>query len=233
MSGPTISVVIPTKNRSAYVAEAIASVLAQTHPVDEVIVVDDGSTDDTPAVLAGFGDAIRIVRQEGRGDGAARNRGVTVSSGTLIAFLDDDDLWEPHKTEVQLAAFGRAPQPDAVFGHAIQFASPELGPGRVPVPLDADEPIPGHFAGTLLVRRSTFDAIGPIAEIGGGGDFFDWYARLIDSPFRVTTVPEVVLRRRLHLSNLGRQNDPAQRYARVLRRVVDRRRGRVPTGTDL
>jgi hypothetical protein len=90
------------------------------------------------------------------------------------------------------------------------------------------ERFPGHFAGTLLVRRSTFDAIGPIAEIGGGGDFFDWYARLIDSPFRVTTVPEVVLRRRLHLSNLGRQNDPAQRYARVLRRVVDRRRGRSP-----
>jgi hypothetical protein len=98
MSGAMrISVVIPTYNRAAAVGEAVESVLRQTHPADEIIVVDDGSTDRTDEVLAGFGDRIRIVAQPNGGVSAARNTGIRLATGNWLAFLDSDDVWLPQR----------------------------------------------------------------------------------------------------------------------------------------
>jgi glycosyltransferase involved in cell wall biosynthesis len=97
-----VSVVIPTYNRSELVREAVASVLAQTEAAHEVIVVDDGSTDDTASVLECFGSAIRIILQPHRGVSAARNTGIRAAAGEWLAFLDSDDLWLPRKLRVQL-----------------------------------------------------------------------------------------------------------------------------------
>ena len=91
----TISVIIPTYNRAHCVSEAIDSVLAQDPPADEVIVIDDGSTDSTPEVLAGYGDRITVVQQPNAGAGAARTAGLRHASGDWITFLDSDDLWYP------------------------------------------------------------------------------------------------------------------------------------------
>ena len=108
-----VSVVIPTYNRAGFVREAIASVLQQDHPEVELIVVDDGSRDDTPAVVRGFGAAVRYVWQENRGVSAARNRGVAASIGDLIAFLDSDDLWAPGKVSAQVGYFEAHPEAQA------------------------------------------------------------------------------------------------------------------------
>lgn len=223
---PTVTAIVTVFDRTTYLAEAITSVLDQTHPVHEVIVVDDGSTVDLSPVLAPFGDAIRVVRQDNRGDAAARNLGVALATGEVLAFLDDDDVWTPHKVAVQLAALTREPGPVVVFGHIVQFASPELAPGLVVVPDDADVPVPGPMNGTLMVTRSTFEAIGPFPEPMDGTGFVDWYARVLDQEIRTVIVPEVVLRRRHHLGNLGRVNNAPVAYARALRRVIERRRGR-------
>jgi glycosyltransferase involved in cell wall biosynthesis len=94
-SMPRFSVVIPCYNRADLVAKAVASVLAQTYADFEIIVVDDGSTDQTPHVLAGFGTQITALRQENAGPGAARNLGISRATGQYIAFLDSDDLWFP------------------------------------------------------------------------------------------------------------------------------------------
>lgn len=102
-----VSVIIPTYNRSSSVCESIESALGQTHPDCEVIVVDDGSTDDTAEILAGYGDRIRFVRQENAGPSAARNRGFAESKGGIIAFLDSDDTWLPDKIERQVALMER------------------------------------------------------------------------------------------------------------------------------
>lgn len=102
-----VSVIIPTYNRARYVAQAINSVLAQTVTPEEIIVVDDGSTDNTQEVLKRFGDRIRYISQNNAGPGIARNTGIKSSQNEYIAFLDSDDLWEPNRLERQLAAAER------------------------------------------------------------------------------------------------------------------------------
>lgn len=110
---PRVSVIIPTYNRSWCLSEAIDSVLSQTFQEMELIVVDDGSTDETPALLSHYGDRLRCLRQANRGVSAARNNGIQAAEGALIAFLDSDDLWQPDKLTRQVAFFDR--QSDALI----------------------------------------------------------------------------------------------------------------------
>src|SRR4051794_8654152 len=94
-----VAVIIPTFNYARFVGRAVQSVLDQTFPPAEVIVVDDGSTDATAGVLESFGSRITVLRQQNRGVAAARNLGVRHSTAPLLAFLDADDLWLPRKLE--------------------------------------------------------------------------------------------------------------------------------------
>lgn len=104
-AAPQISVIIPTFNRAWTLARAIDSVLAQTYAPREIIVVDDGSTDDTPDVLSAYGDGIKILAQPNRGVSSARNLGIRHSRGEFIALLDSDDRWEPEKLACQAGFF--------------------------------------------------------------------------------------------------------------------------------
>jgi glycosyltransferase involved in cell wall biosynthesis len=110
---PTVSVVLPTFNRRGFLQQAVESVLAQTRPADELIVVDDGSTDDTADLLAGYGDRLMVIRQDNRGVSAARNAGIRRAKGAFVALLDSDDYWLPEKLEAQLSFFER--HPDAML----------------------------------------------------------------------------------------------------------------------
>jgi len=107
---PLVSVIIPTFNRSAMVREAVESVLSQTFGEFELIVVDDGSTDDTEAILEPYSASLRIIRQKNRGVSAARNRGVAAARGELLAFLDSDDIWLPEKLAVQISYLRTFPE---------------------------------------------------------------------------------------------------------------------------
>jgi GT2 family glycosyltransferase len=106
----TVSVVVPSYNRAGCLRETVASVLAQTVQPSEVIVVDDGSTDDTPAVCRGFSAPVRYLRRSNGGCAAARNTGIRAATGEFIALLDADDIWEPTKLEVQLALHAAYPE---------------------------------------------------------------------------------------------------------------------------
>ncbi len=107
-TSPRFSVIIPVYNRASFIARAIESVLSQTYRDFELIVVDDGSTDATPDIVALY--PVRLLRQENRGVSAARNRGIASARGKIIAFLDSDDAWEPRKLEVQAAHFDAHPE---------------------------------------------------------------------------------------------------------------------------
>jgi glycosyltransferase involved in cell wall biosynthesis len=104
-----VSVILPTYNRAQLVCEAIESVLSQTYPYFEIIVVDDGSTDYTSEVLEKYKDKIIYIYQENKGPGDARNRGITEAKGNYIAFLDSDDIWFDHKLELQVAIMEKIP----------------------------------------------------------------------------------------------------------------------------
>jgi len=113
MNNPLVSVIIPTFNRGWVLKEAVDSVLAQDFSNFELIVVDDGSVDNSSEILASYGKKIKVVRQENRGVSSARNKGVVSSLGEFIAFLDSDDLWLPGKLSAQLAFFKN--NPDALI----------------------------------------------------------------------------------------------------------------------
>lgn len=116
-SADLVSVVIPTHDRPETIDRAVASVLAQTHPAVEVIVVDDGWR--TPARVATKDERVRVVRQDpARGVACARNLGVAQTRGAFVAFLDDDDTFHPHKLATQLASLRENAGADAVFTHS-------------------------------------------------------------------------------------------------------------------
>src|SRR5919197_6284187 len=125
----TVSVVIPTHDRGRVVVEAIESALAQRHRHLEVIVVDDGSTDDTAERVARLRDRrVRLLRRPHAGVSAARNAGIAVATGDLVAFLDSDDLWKPDKVEAEIAVLARYPSAGGVFSDLEKLDGPTFVP---------------------------------------------------------------------------------------------------------
>ena len=220
-----ISVIIPVFNGQAYVADSLRSVASQSFSDLEIIVVDDGSTDSTFEVTQAFGDRrLRYIRQDRAGAAAARNRGVELANGPLLAFLDADDVWMRQKLCLQIASLQRG-DGDMIFANAEEFITPDrlqelegqikLHPG----------PRPFIYASTLLMRRADFQKVGPFDTRWRVGEFVGWYARAIDLGLKSAVLPQVLARRRLHDTNLGRLNRAHRgQYARVMKSILDRRR---------
>ena len=223
-----VSVIIPVYNCDRYLAEAIKSVLAQTYHPLEIIVVNDGSTDRSADVVKGFADQVRYFYQHNSGPGAARNQGANLAHGTFFAFLDADDFWLEDKLTLQMAAFDGDPELDMLFGQVRQFHSPELG-----VHLKAEvgqnkEIMAGYFAGTILVKRESFFQVGPFETNWQVGEFIDWYSRAMEKGLKSIMLTEVVIKRRIHMNNMGiRERQSQTDYLKILKAALDRRRGKV------
>ena len=225
---PRVSVVIPVYNGERYLAEAIRSVLQQTYPPHEVIVADDGSTDRSGEIAQGFGPPVRYDYRPHRpvgGAAAARNRGAELAEGELLAFLDADNLWLPHKLAQQLEAIHG--DNDMVFGQVRQFISPDVEESvHIEYPV---EPVPGLAPITLLMGRATFLATGLFDPHWEVGEFIDWYVRAGERGLKTVMLPEVVALRRLHRANQGiLKRDMRAEYVRIVKAARDRRRGGAP-----
>jgi len=228
-----ISTVVPARNYARFLGATLDGILRQPVADLEVIVVDDCSTDDTAAIVARYGSRVRYARHAVRkGAGAAANLGARLSTGEFLAFLDADDLWADDKLSRQLAVLDDNPRVDVVFGHVEEFFSPDLDPaGRARLTLRR---APAPIAGTMLVRRSSYLRVGPFAEPVDLGEFLDWYARALDAKLEIVTLPDVLLRRRLHAGNVGRHARSDRRdYLRVLKQSIDRRRAAAAAAVDL
>ncbi|HEV7412057.1 MAG TPA: glycosyltransferase family A protein [Casimicrobiaceae bacterium] len=221
-----IDVVIPAFNAARYLDEALASVLSQDHAVHRIIVVDDGSTDGTADVAARFGAPVEIERRHNGGAAAARNTGIARSAAAVVAFLDADDRWTPHKLSLQAAALGTDPAIDFVLCLVRAFASPEL-PEAERAALEAQQPRPfeGWVAGSMLIRRASFDRVGPFVEDLRVGEVVDWFSRARRAGLNHLIVPEVLVERRLHRHNTTRLQAADRRgYLLAAKRHVDRLR---------
>lgn len=219
-----VSVVLPVYNRAHYVGEAIESVLGQTLPPDELIVVDDGSTDDSVAVIERFArPEIRVLRQPNGGIGSARNAGLRAVTGELVAFIDSDDLWERDKLALQVEVMRASEDVQLVFGHLVEFLSPDRASELAGTLRISTDPVPGLIATTLLVRRSAAERIGPFDEGLRLGEFVEWMGRAHDLRLASRMLPRTVARRRIHGGNtaLTRSNTD---YLRAIKSMLDRRR---------
>lgn len=204
---PLISVVIPTFNYGRYIAEAIRSALGQTLKSAEVIVVDDGSADDTAEIVAGFGDAVRYIRQENSGVCVARNRGVAESSGELIAFLDADDIWEPTKLEKQAELFERdgriglvhcgMREFDTDTGETIALHTDGMEGDVADELLLWEKSVIVGPGGTIMVSREAFEAAGGFDPRQKCGEDWDLCYR-IARRYRVGFVREPLVNYRSH-----------------------------------
>ncbi len=218
-----VSVIIPVYNSARYLGEAIESVLAQTRPPDEVMVVDDGSTDDSAGVAQRY--PVRLLRQANAGASVARNHGVEAASGSLLAFLDADDLWLPGKLAWQVEALRAEPELDAVLGHIQQFRSPDVqAAAEDTAPFWAAQA--GPHPDTLLVRRAAFERIGPFDPAWRVAQWVEWFMRAEALGWRARMLTQVLARRRIHDQNMGIYHKELARaeYLRLLKLGLARRR---------
>jgi glycosyltransferase involved in cell wall biosynthesis len=222
---PLVTVVIGVYNCERYVGEAIESVLGQTHPAVELIVVDDGSTDRSGDVAKSYGERVRCIRQENGGMAAARNRAIPEAHGSYLSFLDADDRFPPDKLRSQLAVFEAEPELDVVYGHVTEFLSPDLDDAARALLRAPEHDVPWPTPNLMLVKRESFLRVGLFSTELKVGIGVDWHARANELGLRNAVPPVVVLERRLHADNNGiRQRESKPQYLHVLKAALDRRR---------
>jgi len=223
---PTISCILPVYNGARYLAEAIESVATQDPAPVELIIVDDGSTDDSAAIAGRYAPWARVIRQENAGPAAARNRALALVSGEFIAFQDADDIWVPGKLTIQLRRFAERPELSLCFGHLQNFWEPALKEfaERVQDHMIA-KPMVGHGPPVLLARRSAFDIVGPYDESLRLGEDTDWFVRAREHGLHWEVLPDVLLHRRRHGLNLTASWEATRtQNLEIFKRAVARRR---------
>ena len=229
---PSVSVVIPTRNGGALLLETLTSVFAQSHPAHEVLVVDDGSTDDTGRLLAPFEAAgrLRVLAQAGAGTAAARNTGVRHATGDFLALLDHDDVWPADKLEWQVDQLSSHPDAVLVYGYMESFGLEQshrwpdtIGPaGDVRRAFRRKNWI--RSPGQTLIRTDAVRAAGGFDAAVAGADDWDLYLRLADQG-SFAYAHRLALRYRVHRGNQSRQ---AWTLFRRAWQVHNRHAGAVP-----
>ncbi|MDP1574641.1 MAG: glycosyltransferase family A protein [Coxiellaceae bacterium] len=220
-----ISIVITVWNGENYLSEAIESVINQTYDNIEIIVVNDGSTDNTPNIIQKYSDKIISFSQENKGLGAARNAGAQLAKGEYIAFLDHDDFFERDKLSVQMHAMATQHNDPLIFMHLKQFICNKLTPVEASKVMVNESVLPGKIAGTLLLSKKRFLEIGLFEEKKQLGEFLEWYLRAVLKNIPVLLLNNLGLYRRIHNTNMGRQYQHARvDYLRILKADLDAKR---------
>ncbi len=215
-----ISAVIPTHNNAEFIQNAIASIHQQTHSIDEIIIIDDGSTDATETIIRKISDDIIYIWQENQGPSAARNRGVRYSSCDWIAFLDADDQWTPDKIEKQLLTLEKHPElhlissdmaeidikgntttPSVLAKHHLLNIFLQLNGGPIPDALAMLMQKNFIPTGTVLAKRATLLSTGLFnKEVRFGEDLELWARIALNHP--IACLPTVHMLRRQHDNNV-------------------------------
>lgn len=237
MTPALVSCIVPVFNGAQYLREAVDSILAQTHRPLEMIVVDDGSSDDTPTILASYGSQLRSLWQPNGGMTSARSRGIEAARGVFLSFLDADDRWHPEKLARQVSRFNARPELGACVTHVQNFWAAELRDEaqrfrhhRVAAPL------PGYIAQALMVRRDVFERVGPFDPMWVHANELDWFLRAAERGILIELLPDVLTYRRIRRDSMSRLDGEASRdeHLLVIKRHLDRvRRQGKTAGAEL
>lgn len=202
-----VSVIIPTYNYGRFIAEAIESVLEQAYPASEIIVVDDGSTDDTEIVVAKFGEKVQYIKQANGGVCAARNNGFAKSTGDIIAFLDADDTWMPEKIEKQVAKFAEDAEIGLVHCGTREFDSASGETRALQIEgkegwvanehILFDKPVINFSSSVLMISRKAIDDVGGFDTRLKNGEDWEFCLR-VARKYKVGFVPEALVNYRNH-----------------------------------
>lgn len=200
----TISCIVPVYNGARFLAEALDSILAQSLPPAEIIVVDDGSTDATAAVVDAYAAKVRYVHQQNAGPASARNHGIRLAKGEFLSFLDADDLWQPDKLARQRSALMSSAQAGICISHVQNFWVAELAHERERLRDDAfAKPMPGYVCQCLLARRRVFETVGNFDESKRVGEDVDWFMRAERAGIQRLILDESLVYRRIHGHNIS------------------------------
>jgi glycosyltransferase involved in cell wall biosynthesis len=219
-SKPPVSVIMPAYNSAKYIAEAIDSVLAQTYPMLEIIVVDDGSTDSTGEIVKKYVEKqrnketkrqIRYIYQENKGPAAARNNGIRAAKGGYIAFLDSDDIWLTEKIELQMAKFGEDDSYSMIHTGRIR-----IGLDGAVQPAKAYEVQDGFIfekllmtnficTSTSLVKKTCFDEVGLFDEDSNICEDYDMWLR-ISVNHKIGLIKQPLIKYRINQNGHCRSN---------------------------
>ena len=229
---PLVTVVIPTYNTADYTGAAIESVLAQTYPSYEIIVVNDGSPDtlQLERVLSRFGDRVRYISQENQGVSAARNTGIRAATTPFVAFLDSDDVWEPDYLAVQMAMFDADPTLDAIYPNARIFGDhPHAGrtfmdvcPSDGPVTFEAILTQRCNVFIGMVARRDVLVRAGLFDPALGAAEDFDLWLRVVTGGGRMAYHRRPLVQFRKRRGSLS--SDPVWMMTQALKAVDKVRR---------
>jgi glycosyltransferase involved in cell wall biosynthesis len=222
MSEPGIAVVVPVYEGERFLAAALESVRAQSRPADEVVVVDDGSTDGGAAVavrLARDWPALRVVRRAHAGLSATLNAGIAATRGELVTFLDCDDLMVPTRLEQQAAHLAAHPGTDVVIGREeVMVEEGAVAPAWIRAERDGT-PRPAMMS--LMVRRPALERVGGFDTALRVSQDLDWMVRARVAGLRMDTLDAVLMRRRMHGDNMVYATDDIrQGMLQVLRNRI-------------
>lgn len=219
-----VSVIMPVYNGEVFLAEAVESIRRQEYEPLEIIIVDDGSTDNTGKIAQDLKGNIRYFYQRNSGPGAARNKGLEMALGDIIGFLDVDDLWPAGKLELQLAHLAHNPSMEIVLGRKQLMLLSGVTAGTAEF-REFRKPSVALSLGCCLFRKSVFDKVGFFDEGLYHCDDWDWFMRARELGVSMLPHPEVMLLCRRHENNMTNQVDVGNYYTvRMLKKSIDRRR---------
>ena len=223
----SISVVIPAYNASRFLAATLESILAQTLPADEILVIDDGSKDGTASIAEAFGPPVRVIRRQNAGQAASRNFGVQQATSEWIAFLDADDLWQPNKLARQMEELNRNPAADLCYTGRVEFTEHDgvIERGNVmpvPAPADLRQALfrnTTFMPSSTILRRSTFLAAGGFDAKYKIIEDWDLWLRLLRDGTVFAACLEPLLLYRIHLNSVSHNAIPALAEAKQIFRT--------------
>jgi len=220
-----VNIIVPIYNGAEFIGETLESIFAQTYKEYRIIVIDDGSTDNTREAVTKFGQSVNYHYQPSAGAGAARNRGIELANDEFVAFLDADDCWTPKKLERQISVLQENLKLDAVFGKVQQLNQNEWENRHNKLGNSSANSVAGYVPGAMLIRREFFLKVGMYSTIYKLGEVVDWYLRAEEANLKMKLLPDLVLWRRIHGANVSIRHPTAMTdYVKILKQSINRRR---------